>query len=254
EKVAELEAEYGHLRDQVESSAALDARLSELSYQVDSELYPHMLTAVAGRRWVISHGLRLAFMKCCGFVKYQTALGKVVSLAIDQGIQYGLKVGIDHARLKDAPLERIMDSLYLEGFPSPEDETPDFRRLQPILEQHRQAASSSLSIVPQDQGISTPHVADVPPLNSIAVEAYTLFDVSMLKTTAEFGPPNPSSINDQSEVAQMTCSIQLFLISLHILRWSLFAVSLSAIFEPILTMVLHTADHPCEAVCLPLCF
>ncbi|GJR43105.1 hypothetical protein Tco_1311208 [Tanacetum coccineum] len=45
-----------------------------------------MLTAVAGRRWIIGHGLRLAFMKCCQSLDYQTALGKVISLAIDDNL------------------------------------------------------------------------------------------------------------------------------------------------------------------------
>ncbi|GJR34749.1 hypothetical protein Tco_1210433 [Tanacetum coccineum] len=97
-KVMELESECERLRGQVEGEAklkerfvamqdakvqrlvdrgsALDARLSELSYQVDSKIYSHMLTAVAGRRWIIGHGLRLAFMKCCQSLDYQTALEK----------------------------------------------------------------------------------------------------------------------------------------------------------------------------------
>nr|GEW91837.1 hypothetical protein [Tanacetum cinerariifolium] len=41
----------------------LDARLDALNIDFDEELYPHMLTAIAGRRWVIGHGLRLAMMK-----------------------------------------------------------------------------------------------------------------------------------------------------------------------------------------------
>nr|GEX75090.1 hypothetical protein [Tanacetum cinerariifolium] len=44
--------------------AELDARLDALSICFDEELYPHMLTAIAGRRWVIGRGLRLAVMKC----------------------------------------------------------------------------------------------------------------------------------------------------------------------------------------------
>ncbi|GKB94549.1 hypothetical protein Tco_0980686 [Tanacetum coccineum] len=40
--------------------AKMDARLDALSIDFDEELYPHMLTAIAGRRWVIRHGLRLA--------------------------------------------------------------------------------------------------------------------------------------------------------------------------------------------------
>nr|GFC27993.1 hypothetical protein [Tanacetum cinerariifolium] len=43
--------------------AEMDARLDALSIDFDEELYPHMLTAIVGRRWVIGHGLRLAVMK-----------------------------------------------------------------------------------------------------------------------------------------------------------------------------------------------
>nr|GEU87349.1 hypothetical protein [Tanacetum cinerariifolium] len=51
--------------DRVEQRCAeLDARLDALSIDFDEELYSHMLTANAGRRWVIGHGLRLAVMKC----------------------------------------------------------------------------------------------------------------------------------------------------------------------------------------------
>nr|GEU51729.1 hypothetical protein [Tanacetum cinerariifolium] len=51
--------------DRVEKRCAeMDARLDALSIDFDEELYPHMLTAITGRRWVIGHGLRLAVMKC----------------------------------------------------------------------------------------------------------------------------------------------------------------------------------------------
>nr|GFA94112.1 hypothetical protein [Tanacetum cinerariifolium] len=44
--------------------AKMDARLDALSIDFDEEMYPHMLTAIAGDRWVIGRGLRLAVMKC----------------------------------------------------------------------------------------------------------------------------------------------------------------------------------------------
>ncbi|GKF50321.1 hypothetical protein Tco_0146788 [Tanacetum coccineum] len=51
--------------DRVEQRCAeMDARLDKLSVDFDEELYLHMLTAIASRRWVIGHGLRLAVMKC----------------------------------------------------------------------------------------------------------------------------------------------------------------------------------------------
>nr|GEV95756.1 hypothetical protein [Tanacetum cinerariifolium] len=50
--------------DKVEQwCAEMDARLDKLSVDVDEELYPHILTAIAGRCWVIRHGMRLAVMK-----------------------------------------------------------------------------------------------------------------------------------------------------------------------------------------------
>ncbi|GKF85910.1 hypothetical protein Tco_0253737, partial [Tanacetum coccineum] len=51
--------------DKVEQRCAkMDARLDKLSVDFDEELFPHMLTIIVGRRWVIGHGLRLADMKC----------------------------------------------------------------------------------------------------------------------------------------------------------------------------------------------
>nr|GEY27407.1 reverse transcriptase domain-containing protein [Tanacetum cinerariifolium] len=44
--------------------AKMDARLDAMSIDFDEELYPHMLTAIACRRWVIGRGLRLVVMKC----------------------------------------------------------------------------------------------------------------------------------------------------------------------------------------------
>nr|GEW19111.1 hypothetical protein [Tanacetum cinerariifolium] len=40
------------------------AQLDALSIDFNEELYLHMLTTIAGRRWIIGHGLRLAVMKC----------------------------------------------------------------------------------------------------------------------------------------------------------------------------------------------
>ncbi|GKE85456.1 hypothetical protein Tco_1559198, partial [Tanacetum coccineum] len=51
--------------DKVERRCAeIDARLDALSIDFNEELYPHMIIAIASRRWVIEHGLRLAAMKC----------------------------------------------------------------------------------------------------------------------------------------------------------------------------------------------
>nr|GFA11046.1 hypothetical protein [Tanacetum cinerariifolium] len=74
--------------DRVEQRCAeLDARLDALSIEFDEELYPHMLTAIAGRRWVIGYGLRLAVMKCGESLEMRHAFTDVVSAGIAKGMQ-----------------------------------------------------------------------------------------------------------------------------------------------------------------------
>nr|GFB73086.1 hypothetical protein [Tanacetum cinerariifolium] len=52
----------------------MNVRLDALSIDFNEELYPHMLTAIAGHRWVIGNGLRLA------------------------GMSEGLKYGVEHGK------------------------------------------------------------------------------------------------------------------------------------------------------------
>nr|GEX99317.1 hypothetical protein [Tanacetum cinerariifolium] len=141
--------------DRVEQRCAeLDARLDALSIDFDEELYPHMLTAIAGRRWVIGHGLRLVMMKCAESLEMRQAFADVVSAGVAKGMSEGLKHGVEHGRaqlelesieaydpeaeakfvaalqslkdlkfslldqlesLKDAPMDVIMAALYLES-------------------------------------------------------------------------------------------------------------------------------------------
>ncbi|GJV46278.1 hypothetical protein Tco_1430814 [Tanacetum coccineum] len=134
--------------------AEMDDRLNKLSVDFDEELYPHMLTTIAGRRWVIGHGMRLAVMKCAESSEIRQAFDDVVSAGLAKGMSEGLKYGVEHGkasrvladieaydpeansklvkalqdlkdlkypmmdqleRLKDAPMELIMASLHLES-------------------------------------------------------------------------------------------------------------------------------------------
>nr|GEV80734.1 hypothetical protein [Tanacetum cinerariifolium] len=104
--------------------AEIDARQDALSIDFDEELYSHMLTAIAGHRWVIGYTLRLAVMKVehgkdnlsveaieaydpKAEAKYITTLHALKDLKypiVDQLLS-----------LKDAPTDVIMASLYLES-------------------------------------------------------------------------------------------------------------------------------------------
>nr|GEW68149.1 putative transposase (putative), gypsy type [Tanacetum cinerariifolium] len=134
--------------------AEMDARLDALSIDFDEELYPHMLTAIAGRMWVIGRGLCLVIMKCGESLELRQAFADVVSAGIAKGMSEGLRHVVEHGQtqlslesieaydpeaeakyvaalqvlkdlkyllvdqfegLKDAPMEVIMASLYLES-------------------------------------------------------------------------------------------------------------------------------------------
>nr|GEY90298.1 hypothetical protein [Tanacetum cinerariifolium] len=134
--------------------AEMDARLDALSIDFDEELYPHMLTAIVGRKWVIGHGLRLAMMKCAKSLEMRQAFADVVSAGVAKGMSEGLKHRVEHGHarltvesleaydpeaeakftaalqslkdlkyplldqfegLKDAPMDVIMVALYLES-------------------------------------------------------------------------------------------------------------------------------------------
>ncbi|GJS03801.1 hypothetical protein Tco_0320309 [Tanacetum coccineum] len=85
--------------DRVEQRCAkMDACLDKLSVDFDEELYPHMLTAIAGHRWVIGHGLRLAVMKCGETPELRQAFENVVSARLVKGMSEGLEHGIKHGK------------------------------------------------------------------------------------------------------------------------------------------------------------
>nr|GEW73685.1 hypothetical protein [Tanacetum cinerariifolium] len=107
EKSARLSQELERMRAQLSKlQTTSDSKTSWWSNSVrsldfDEDLYPHMLTAIAGRRWVIRHGLRLAMMKCAESLEMRQVFADVVSTELEG--------------LKDAPMDVIMAALYLES-------------------------------------------------------------------------------------------------------------------------------------------
>ncbi|GKD40646.1 hypothetical protein Tco_1260853 [Tanacetum coccineum] len=76
----------------------MDARLDALSIDFDEELYPHMLTAIAGRRWMIGHCLRLAVMKWAELMELRQTFADVVTAGIIKGLSEGLRDGVEHGK------------------------------------------------------------------------------------------------------------------------------------------------------------
>nr|GEV82021.1 transposase (putative), gypsy type [Tanacetum cinerariifolium] len=133
-------------------SDELKCQVSKL--EADYEGLRSEIADVAGRRWMIRHGLCLVVMKCSQSTEYHDALGRSIYMAINKGIQEGLEAGVEHGKagrslakleaydsgveggyvsavneldnvsfslldqleaLKDSPLELVMSSLTLEG-------------------------------------------------------------------------------------------------------------------------------------------
>nr|GEY74238.1 hypothetical protein [Tanacetum cinerariifolium] len=85
--------------DRVEQRCVeLVARPNALSIDFDEELYPHMLTAIASRRWVIGYGLCLSVMKCGESLEMRQAFADVVSAGIAKGMSEGLRHGVEHGQ------------------------------------------------------------------------------------------------------------------------------------------------------------
>ncbi|GJT75475.1 hypothetical protein Tco_1042200 [Tanacetum coccineum] len=56
------------------------------------------MMAIAGRRWVIGHGIRLAVIKCAESTELRLVFANVVSTGIAKGMSEGLKYGIEHEK------------------------------------------------------------------------------------------------------------------------------------------------------------
>nr|GEY49042.1 hypothetical protein [Tanacetum cinerariifolium] len=97
EEIADLNGRNSKLLGK-EKSAELDACIADVRRDMDNDLYPRMFTAMAEQRWVLSHGVRLAVMKYAQSAEFRSALGKVISVAINKGIQEVLEVGIEHEK------------------------------------------------------------------------------------------------------------------------------------------------------------
>ncbi|GJS77622.1 hypothetical protein Tco_0727503 [Tanacetum coccineum] len=143
----------------------------EMALHLEEKFYPHLLTTISSRRWLLTHGMELATVNCLNSPEYLYTLGAAIGKAIEKGMQDGLSDGITHgkegrvltdvaaynpsaevdyistlqqlqnvnlsflARLKsnkDASVETVMDILHLEG---PLAEKLWLNELQPNVDQ-----------------------------------------------------------------------------------------------------------------------
>ncbi|GJS14569.1 hypothetical protein Tco_0409041 [Tanacetum coccineum] len=152
--------------------AELGAHVMDVSGRLEGEFYPTYLTLLAGRRWLLTHGIQLALLKCLKSLEYQGILGHALGRAVDFGMQEGLEAGYEHGvagrslsvvdaynpevasadyvnavkaledahfplvdllkSKKDAGMDEVLDCFLLDG---PLAELPEAASLQPYIEQ-----------------------------------------------------------------------------------------------------------------------
>ncbi|GKE71720.1 hypothetical protein Tco_1529792 [Tanacetum coccineum] len=82
--------------------AELEPRVMDVSGRLEGEFYPTYLTVLAGRRWLLTHGIQLALLKCLKSSEYQGILGHALGRAVDFGMQEGLEADGPLAELSEA--------------------------------------------------------------------------------------------------------------------------------------------------------
>ncbi|GJV38243.1 hypothetical protein Tco_1410720 [Tanacetum coccineum] len=116
------------------SSAGLQEKVTAYKNCMDGasfggKVLSHLLTTIAGRRWLLTYGMKLAIVKCLHSPEYLSALEAAISRAIKKGMQYGLAAEITYGQKgrdvnfsllaelnsnKDASTETLMNIIRLD--------------------------------------------------------------------------------------------------------------------------------------------
>ncbi|GKA07165.1 hypothetical protein Tco_0686389, partial [Tanacetum coccineum] len=169
-KVSSMRAGFQDFKKKMEVQQ--EEHVMDVSGRLEGEFYPTYLTTLAGRRWLLAHGVQLAILKCIKSSKYQGILGHALGRAVDFGMQAGLEAGYEHGSAgrslsvvdaynpeaakanyinavkaledvdfplvnllkskKDAGMDEVLDCFLLDG---PAADLPEAVHLQPCLEQ-----------------------------------------------------------------------------------------------------------------------
>nr|GEU85082.1 hypothetical protein [Tanacetum cinerariifolium] len=70
----------------------------EMALHLEERFYPHLLTTISCRRWLLAQGMELAIVKCLNSPEYLFVLRAAISKAIEKGMQDGLSAEITHGK------------------------------------------------------------------------------------------------------------------------------------------------------------
>ncbi|GJV44991.1 hypothetical protein Tco_1429527 [Tanacetum coccineum] len=68
----------------------------EMTLHLEEKFYPHLLTTIFERRWLLTHGMELALAKCMNATEYLFTLGAAIGKAVEKGMQERLSARITH--------------------------------------------------------------------------------------------------------------------------------------------------------------
>nr|GEX90182.1 hypothetical protein [Tanacetum cinerariifolium] len=68
----------------------------DMALHLEEKFYPHLLTTISSRRWLLTHGMGLSITRCLHSSEYLFALGAAIGKAIKKEMQDGLAAGITH--------------------------------------------------------------------------------------------------------------------------------------------------------------
>ncbi|GKD35238.1 hypothetical protein Tco_1250747, partial [Tanacetum coccineum] len=60
----------------------LCADFVEMTLHLEEKFYPHRLTTISGRRWLLTHDMELAIAKCLNSTEYLSVLGATIGKAV----------------------------------------------------------------------------------------------------------------------------------------------------------------------------
>ncbi|GJW77033.1 gypsy type transposase [Tanacetum coccineum] len=78
--------------------AEIDADFTRCCMHFQENFHSHLLNVIAGRRWLLTHGMKLIMAKYLNSTEYMEALGNAFGRAIEKGMQEGLAAGIEHGQ------------------------------------------------------------------------------------------------------------------------------------------------------------
>ncbi|GJT49320.1 gypsy type transposase [Tanacetum coccineum] len=91
------EFQDNHMRPLETRLAEIDADFTRCYMRFQESFHSHLLNVVVGRRWLLTHGMKLLMAKCLNSTEYMEALINAFGRAIEKGMQEGLAVDFNSA-------------------------------------------------------------------------------------------------------------------------------------------------------------